>query len=289
MTWNINIAQRLVFLAAATATLTLSIRQAHAEFVVGSWDLSRGGFDSLADAPEQAVQRALIQSYRSDAVFTSTDILTASYLSTVDSFDLGGQTDVNGVITPLTSAEQTALFDFVSNGGTLLVATDNGDLQGAVGDASRASILAPFGVATDGYANGSGVAVNQTHPIVLGPFAPLPSFPLSNSGWYTDLGPYAEAVFNESQFGNPMLATIEAGVISPTSGRVVLVADADAFSSPVLSGNILAYLMPVPEPASAVYAGTALVMALCAVGRRRRQSRVGSKCRDRAETQRQHG
>jgi hypothetical protein len=45
-----------------------------------------------------------------------------------------------------------------------------------------------------------------------------------------------------------MLATIEAGGISPTSGRAVFVADANAFSSIALSGNILAYLVPVPEP-----------------------------------------
>jgi hypothetical protein len=153
----------------------------------------------------------------------------------------------------------------------LLIATYNGNFDGAAGDASRASIYAPFGMATDGVANGSAVAVNPTHPIVQGPFGTLNSFPLDDGGWYTNLGPYAHTVFNDPVFGNPVLATIEAGAISLTSGRVVLLGDANAFSSALLSGNVLAYLVPVPEPASGVYAAMLLIAALGESVRRRRR------------------
>lgn len=259
---------------AAITVLSMSMslpRHARAAYTVGSWDLSRGGFDSLAESSLQAGQRALIQGYRSDVVFTATDVLTDAYLATARTFVLGGQTSTSSVVSALSAAEQTALFNFVSAGGNLLIATDNGDLDGAAGDTSRASIYAPFGMSTDGFANGTSVAVDLAHLIVQGPFGTLTSFPLSNSGWYTDLGPYAHTVFDESEFGNPMLATIEATTISATSGRVVAVADADVFASSTLSGNVVAYLIPVPEPSTGAYG--CILLALASWAARRRNNR----------------
>jgi hypothetical protein len=238
----------LAALSVAVGVLVGSPGSARATYVIGSWDLSRGGFDSLADAPEQATQRTLIQLYRSDVSFTSTPVLTDAYLATVKTFVLGGQSSSSTAVAPLSAAEQAALFNFVSAGGELLVATWNGNFDGATGDASRASIYAPFGMATDGQVSGFSAAVDLAHPIVNGPFGTLTSFALDRGGWYTDLGPYAQAVFVEPSALNPMLATIDFGGISATSGRAVFVADANAFSSALLSGNVLAYLVPVPEP-----------------------------------------
>jgi hypothetical protein len=251
---------------------------ANADFVIGSWNLLRGGFDSLADSPDQAAQRALIHSYRPDITLTSTSVLTSGYLSTVDAFVLGGQRSSSDAVSPLSAAEQSALFNFVSDGGRLLVATWNGNFDGATGDASRASIYAPFGMATDGQVSGSSVVADSLHPIVNGPYGHLTSFPLDRGGWYTNLGPYAQAVYLEPSGLNPMLATIEAGGISPTSGRAVFVADANAFSSIALSGNILAYLVPVPEP---YYVWPLVIFSIAAapylaVHRHRRAGRSGT-------------
>lgn len=236
--------------------------EALANYVVGSWDLSRGGFDSIADSPLQATQRALITAYRSDATFSSTSILTPSYLSTVNGFILGGQFSSSTTVLPLSAAEQTALFNFVAGGGNLLIATYSGSFDGAAGDASRVSIYAPFGIQSEGDSFGpNALATDLAHPIVNGPFGTLTTFPLSGmAGLYTNLGPYAHTVYVDSQFHQPLLATIEGGVIGPGSGRVVVTGAANAFASSLLSGNVTAYLIPVPEPSAAVYASTLLAM-----------------------------
>jgi hypothetical protein len=247
----------------------------HAAIVVGSFDVPRGGFDSLADAPEQADARAGIQLIRPDATFSSTNTLTGAYLSSVDVFILGGQTGINTAVSPLSAAEQSALVNFVLDGGNLAIFTENEEQDPINGAASRASFLSPFGLATSGLSLApSATVVNPSHPIADGPFGTLTEIDTFRSGWYTDLGPYAHPIANENQFGMTMLATIEYGVMGPTSGRVAFIADSSVFdpgmaSGPLLFANLTAYL--VPEPGGVVL-GAIGAACLAAFGIRRRSA-----------------
>ncbi len=267
----------VVSLITCVCVLWTSSDSARGELVVGSFDVARGGFDSIADAPEQAAGRAAIQAFRPDVTFTSTGVLTSSFLSGVTVLALGGQTSSTTAVTPLSAAEQSALFDFVVGGGSLAIFTDNQELDPAIGDASRASFLDPFGLQTTGLSLAPTATIIDTgHPLVDGPFGTISQLSIFRSGWYTDLGPYAHAIATEDAFGMTMLAAIERDVIAPGSGRVVFVADSNVFDDPFISGqilfgNMLPYL--VPEPGCIVQ--FSLGMCCLAVFAARRRPRAG--------------
>ena len=263
----------------ALIVLLSGASRAQSALVIGSFDVPRGGIDSLADAPQQAQARAFIQSYRPDVSFQSTGTLTPGFLAGVNVLVIGDQTGLITAITPLSPSEQTAMANFVMAGGNVAIFTDNQQLDPAIGDASRASLLSPFGLQTTGVSLApSATVIDPTHPIADGPFGTLTQISLSHSGWFSDLGPYAHAVANENAFNMPMLAAIERGAISPTSGRVVFVADSNVFdppfaSGPVLLGNLTAYL--VPEPASLVQMALGLGVLVFAGARHRGKRAAG--------------
>ena len=121
-----------------------------------------------------------------------------------------------------TEEEKEALMDFVLAGGTIIATTD--DLDHDVTDV--------FGVFHGGH-RAVGLLVNTisdpAHPIANGPFGSVQQFHQHlNCGHYSFLGANATEVG-----GNPdgaSLAVIEADVLGPGSGRVILVADVDVFS-----------------------------------------------------------
>ena len=259
--------------------------RAQGSLVVGSFDVARGGFDSLADAPEQAAARAGIQAIHPDVVFASTSVLTSSFLSNVDVLTLGGQTSQITAVTPLSAAEQTALFDFVLTGGNLAIFTDNEELDPSIGDASRASLLDPFGLQTTGLSLvPSATVTDPQHPIVEGPFGTLAQISIHRSGWYTDLGPYAHAIATENAFGLPMLAAIEYGEIAAGSGRAVFISDSNVFdqgfaSSPILFGNLVAYLVPEPDYLPQLVFCLVSFAAYASLRRHRRNNRIARRQR----------
>jgi hypothetical protein len=261
--------------------LQLALTQcASAAVVVGGWDLARGGVESAADAPELAPFRSLIQTLSPGASFTGTNVLTDAYLSTVDLVLLGAQNSNFTHITPLTAAEQTALFNFVIGGGNAVILTEREPQGGPGGDAARESLIDPFGMDTTGDSPAATATfLNPSHFIANGPFGAITQFELNASGWYSNLGPYATAVAVEDTFNQPVLAVIEKDAIAPGSGIVVLLADAhtDYFNQPNLvigTANNWAHL--VPEPSGVVLGAFGLFAILVAMRLRPRGHGLGA-------------
>jgi len=268
----------IAILAVGAVSFFATINSARGAFVVGSFNVARGGFDSLDD-PGQADQKALIQFLHPEVTFSSTGTLTSAYLSTVSTMVIGGGFDASHTITALSAAEQSALFQFVSNGGNLAVFTENSNYDLANGAASRASLLSPFGLATTGWIvnDTASIVASPTHPIALGPGGPLTQFDLHNTGWLTSLGPYAHTIAIETATNMPVMAAIERGAISPNSGRAVFLTDSSVFDDgfiygPVLAANLVGYLVPEPGLApQAVLAilGFATFVSVCRRNARR--------------------
>ncbi len=240
----------LVFVASLVGVVAF-VDRAQGAWVVGSFNVARGGFDSLDD-PGQAAQRALILSLHPEVTFSSTSTLTSAYLSTVNTMIIGDGFDASHTIAALSPAEQSALFQYVSNGGNLAVFTENNNYDLVNGNASRASLLNPFGLATTGWiVTDTASIVTPTHPIAVGPGGTLTHFDLHNTGWLTSLGPYAHTIAIELVTNMPVMAAIERGAISPTSGRAVFLTDSSVFdpgfvNGPVLAANLVGYLVPEP-------------------------------------------
>jgi hypothetical protein len=249
----------------------LAAQTAHG-VVIGGFDLSRGGVGSLSDAPENAPFRDLIEVIAPSAVFTSTSELTPAYLSTIDVLLLAANTGSTTTISPLSAAEQTAMFNFVAGGGNLGVLTEREPQGGPGGDASRESLLDPFGMDTSGdYLAPAATFTNPNHPVADGPFGAITQFAIDAAGGYTDLGPYATALATEDFTDVPVLAVIERNVIAPGSGRALFLADGHtdafaAFNFGELWGNGYAYL--VPEPSSATLAIAGCLACSCLLVRR---------------------
>jgi hypothetical protein len=242
----------LIFVASLVGLVTV-VHRAQGGWVVGSFNEARGGVDSLDD-PTQAAQKSLISLLHPEVTFSSTSTLTSAYLSSVNTMVIGDGFDASHTITALSTTEQSALFQFVSNGGNLVVFTENNNYDLVNGDASRASLLSPFGLATTGWiVTDTANIITPTHPIAVGPGGTLTHFDLHNTGWFTSLGPYAHTIAIEVVTSMPVMAAIERGAISPTSGRAVYLSDSSVFdpgfvNGPILAANLVGYLVPEPGP-----------------------------------------
>lgn len=266
--------RRLLALAAFLVVCAAIGNRCQGSWVVGSFDVSRGGFDSLDD-PGQANQKALISFLHPEVTYSSTSTLTSAYLSTVNTMVIGDGFDASHTIAALSASEQSALFQFVSNGGNLVVFTENSNYDLANGAASRASLIGPFGLATTGWiVNDTAQIVDLAHPIANGPGGPLSHFDLHNTGWLTSLGPYAHTVAIETVTGMPVMAAIERGAISPTSGRAVFLTDSSVFDDgfvfgPVLAANLVGYLIPEPPSVILGLLGLAAFVGMSALRKRK--------------------
>ncbi len=128
----------------------IALQPAAASVIVGGWDLARGGVESMRDAPEFAAARAGIQLNSPGAIFTATNELTDAYLSTINVLVIGAQNSNSTVTTPLSASEQAALFNFVVAGGNVGIITEREPQGGPSGDATRESMIDPFGMDTEG-------------------------------------------------------------------------------------------------------------------------------------------
>ena len=271
---------RKLLVLAALLGPCLVARWSQAAPVIGGWDFARGGVSSVKDSPALGTLRTLIQNVAPGTTLTTTNTLTPAYLATVDSMFLSAPTDTDTVTTPLSAAEQTALFDFVSAGGTLAIVVENELVgPGTDGDITFESYLDPFGLDVTGRSNATtATVIDAAHLVTNGPYGSFAQFATSFSGWFDNLGPYAHALATDDDSGLPVLAVIEQGAISPTSGRVWLIADGhQAIDPSILNAEILLqngmYYLLVPEPASGVYAGMLMAVATVASGRRWRGRR----------------
>ncbi|REK12956.1 MAG: hypothetical protein DWQ37_10030 [Planctomycetota bacterium] len=249
---------------------------------MGVFDTSRASTTNIASGTVNEEARQAFLTNFAGAAYATSPTLTPEFLNGVDMVAVCSTDTEDAGISPLSASEQTALFEFVQGGGTAFLIAEGFTPHLAAAQ----SIVAPFGVTIedDGMSDILVAApTNPAHPIFDGPFGVAPPIPILGTGIFTDLGPYATPLARLQIGRQPALAVIEAGVIAPGSGRVVIIGDGSPFVDTADGGfsrytetmllNTLAYLAPVPEPSGRVLGGMA-VAGLVAVVRTRRCRRV---------------
>ena len=190
---------------------------------------------------------------------TGIDTATAANLKGVDVFFVGYVPTSS-----YTTAEKTALLNYVKAGGAMVVTSDapNYDLSSIFGvtDASSPGELETADI------------TDAASPLADGPFGTVSSFDEYDSvSHFSDLGPAHEVGANPE---GSALAVIPPGALSATSGPVVLVSDVDVFSdctgdytptgsvqNEVLIKNIFAYLATAETPAPTTTTSTSTTVA----------------------------
>jgi len=239
---------KLICLTLLTALLC-PIVPARAVLIIGCFDTNRTGMFSADGGSAETGFRANLATNFPGAVIRSTDTITEGFLSSVDVFIGTVAVDGTTPITPLTTAEQTALVGFVSRGGGVMVFSDN-DLQFQT---ASESFVTPFGLDSTGVISGSATATvtNVSHPVANGPFGSVSSFTIqSYPGWYDSVGPSAVGIATLDANGQVTIAAIAANRLGTGSGAVVFFSDTSINDGAFVGGlvplvdNALAYVTP---------------------------------------------
>jgi hypothetical protein len=189
---------------------------------VGGFNATRGGGGSIDN---NVPLRNLILSQYPGSTFSSTSTLTPAYLSTVNRLIISVGIAATKAIAPLSSAEQSALVDFVKGGGTALLFCDNNTFDSAA-PTVNASFLSPFSLSMTGTlsSNQSSRIVNPSNPVATGPAGTATGFDTLFPGWFTSLG-NAVAVAVLTTNNMPDIAVLMPGMLAAGSGAVVFFAD----------------------------------------------------------------
>lgn len=205
----------------AVASLAMTV---HGGIVIGCFDTTRAGVFSPSAGSSMTSFRANIAANFPGATFQSTNLLTSSFLSSINLLVVTAIAGNTTGITPLSAAEQGAVTNFVLAGGAALLLADN-DFQ--FQPASQ-SMVQPFGLDCTGNLPNSVMATitNLTHPVADGPFGAVTNYTVASyPGWFDILGPYAVSIATLNPNGEVSLAAIAPGVLSGTSGGVVFFSD----------------------------------------------------------------
>ncbi|MBX3744556.1 MAG: hypothetical protein KF833_04545 [Verrucomicrobiae bacterium] len=204
--------------------------------VVGGFTSQRAGSYSFIEGAYYSQARAAVAARFPNVTFEGFTTMDASSLVVVDILIIGSAADRQGAIEPLSEDEQGAVMEFVRHGGSAVVFADNSTFDPSAPAANEA-VLAPFGVQVDGTVGGfatATVTMPSSHPVTRGPFGSVAAFGQVFPGGLTDLGPYAVSLAT-NQIG-VALAVIEAGMLGPGAGRVVIYSDHDAFADTTVPG-----------------------------------------------------
>ncbi len=117
--------------------------------VIGGFDANRSGQASFPDGAAFSQARTAILGYYPAASFAGFAELTASNLAGVQVLVVGSPAGSSSATSPLSAAEQTALLQYVQNGGAAMVFTDHESFA-PESAAANASLLAPFGLSGGG-------------------------------------------------------------------------------------------------------------------------------------------
>jgi hypothetical protein len=195
--------------------------------VVAGFDAARGGFESLAPGEDTGLANDISMAF-AGTTFRFGDTLTSSFLSGANVAILGVATSDFSAITPLSASEQSALHNFVLNGGAAIIFTDNDSFDSAGNArAANASLLSTFGVTSTGTLSGAQLApiANSTGPLT-GPFTPVNEFQGDYTGYFS--GANGGQVLASWAPGDPAIDYFAPKFFGPHSGAVVLFADSDA-------------------------------------------------------------
>jgi len=253
--------------------LLIQAAAAHA-IQVGGFDLGRGGPYSMSDGAFTAPLRGLLSSNFAGTNFSGNGTLTPGYLSGVDLLVVTAAYNDSQEIVPLSVAEQTALYDYVRNGGNALILGERSNFS----PLTNPTLLGPFGLTITGATltdPNATVIDPSSAPFTAGPFGVVTTLTTTNPGWFGDVGPAITVALLDSN-SQPVLAYAPENTFGSGSGRVIFSADSDMYTQNLtLILNSFEYLsVQVPEPSSLVLT----VFGVCAAGvvgatNRRRRSR----------------
>ncbi len=191
---------------------------------VGCLDATRAGDYSPQFGASMSAFRANLATNFPGAAFSSTSTLTSGFLNSVDVLVLSAVFGSTTEITPLNSAEQAALLNFVLAGGAALLFTDNSFQFQSAGQ----SLVTAFGVNCTGLLPGSvsATVTNLSHPVANGPFGAVTSYTIASyPGWFDTLGPDATGVAVLDPNNQASLAATAPGALASASGGVVFFSD----------------------------------------------------------------
>jgi len=197
--------------------------------IIGGFDTSRAGLASFTSGSGFTQARSGLFNHFPATIFTDFPLLTRSNLLSVDVLVIGVATAGRSDASPLSTNEQGALWEFIKEGGSAVLFTDNDSFAPQATNVNR-SFLLPFGTGTKGTLNGPALATVPdpgSHPVTSGPFGSISSIPQFYPGGITSLGAYAQSLATNSS--GCAMAIIEAGAIAPGSGRVVIFSDISGF------------------------------------------------------------
>ena len=222
---------------------------ASAAVSIGAWNSTRAGaIQNIFDGTAYTALRSSLSTNFPGSTLSGTATLTNGYLSGVNLLIIQSSVDgANIPISVLSAGEQTALFDFVKNGGSAIIATDNGFGYAA----ASASLVSPFGI-TDSGVTLSGTQIcsitnPSANPITNGPFGTTSSLTYGFSGGYSALGPFATSIGTVSGFTG--LAYIAPNAIQPGSGSVIFFSDTLSGDEPM--NNLVSNMAStIPEPSA---------------------------------------
>jgi hypothetical protein len=220
---------RMKIFALITCSLTIAGTNQCAGVVVGAFSAARAGVASLAEGPYTEEMRAsIIAAYPGSSRFVGVNSLTPNTLSGLDFVMVGAPTFSSPIF--LSSAEQTALLDFIKAGGSALIFVDNDSYAGVPdSDNANETFLDPFGLDSTGRV-GFPAAASSIAPgnsVMNGPFGMVETFATNYGGWFDNLGANAIALAHYDANLQTAIAAIAPGALGPGSGRVVFMADAD--------------------------------------------------------------
>jgi hypothetical protein len=198
---------------------------------IGGFDLTRGGNGgSIQFGSFFTLARSSINTHFPGSTFISMPLLSSSSLNGIDILFLVSTKGNTTAITALSNEEQTALLNFVNNGGSVIILIDNDAFGGSVSDLTNESLIDPFSMDAAGTIVGS-VTVNFTQPqnyeITNGPYGIINSFVQYFPGSISNSGPYATILASNTHGG--ALAIIPPNKIQSGSGPVVIFSDANSF------------------------------------------------------------
>lgn len=271
--------------AGALLWASLATTAAQAGIVIGTWDTSRASTSNTATGSFGTQRQAALATNYPGYTYATTPTLTSEFLNSGITFLSITPADTSAVpITPLSEAEQTALFNFVASGGNAFLVAEG--FAPFVDSAN--SMLAKFGmtIADDGLTGTLlGAPTTHAHPVIHGPYGDTSSIGVIGAGIVTTKGPYAFPLATMNANGQTILAVIDRNAIAPGSGRVVITTDATLFvdsgagglfpSHQALYLNIVQFLVPEPTTWTLAASGAAALVFLGI--KRRRAARALSR------------